>query len=73
LGEEIAALAEAANERDFWDGVSAGYADVQWATGPEVVQDEYPEYAHLGVGDIPAEGPHNEAPPSAAAPARNAA
>jgi predicted transcriptional regulator len=59
MGEQIAAMVEVAEGHDFWDRVSAGYADL--AQGVEVVvHDDYPEYAHLRVGRIAAEGEHNE-------------
>ncbi|MDG4823555.1 hypothetical protein O7635_17010 [Asanoa sp. WMMD1127] len=50
MGEEIEVLLEIAEEHEFWEKVSAGYAN-GYAGGND---DEYPEYAHLGpVGPIP--------------------
>jgi hypothetical protein len=65
MGEEIAAMVAVAEEREFWDEVSARYADIQAAGMDVVVHDDYPEYAHLRVGDVPAEGEHNDATPAA--------
>jgi hypothetical protein len=69
LGDQLDALLDEAEDRAYWDDVSAGYA----ALPPEldvVVADEYPEYAHHRVGPIPADGEHN-APTSS--PTRGAA
>jgi len=66
MGEQIAAMVEAAEERDFWDRVSSGYAEIQAVGADVVIHDDYREYAHLRVGEIPSEGEHNEeAPPKA--------
>jgi hypothetical protein len=54
MAEEIEALLEAADEREFWVNVQRGYA-----VGDVMIDDDYPEYAHLSVGKIPAEGAHN--------------
>ena len=59
LGEEIAALVDAAEAAAFWDGVTQGYAETYERDLAVVVHDEYPEYAHLRVGPLPAEGEHN--------------
>ncbi len=63
MGEQIAAMVEAAEDQDFWNQVSRGYADIQAVGADVVVHDDYPEYAHLSAGEIPAEGDHNEEPP----------
>jgi hypothetical protein len=60
LGEEIAALVEAAEAAAFWDRVAEGYADMQERGLAVVMHDDYPEYAHLRVGALPAEGEHND-------------
>jgi len=74
MGDQIAAMVEAAEKREFWDRVSSGYADVQTVGGDVVIHDDYPEYAHLRVGEIPAEGDHNvELPTPAKARRRRAA
>ena len=48
MGEEIEVLLDIAEHHEFWEQVSAGYAN-GYAPGPA---DEYAEYAHL-----PALGP----------------
>jgi hypothetical protein len=58
--EEIAAMVAAAEEREFWDEVSTRYADIQAAGTDVVLHDDYPEYAHLRVGDVAAEGKHSD-------------
>jgi hypothetical protein len=60
LGEQIEAMLEAAEATAFWDRVAQGYADASERGLTAVVHDDYPEYAHLRVGPIPAEGEHNE-------------
>jgi hypothetical protein len=62
MGAQIAAMVQAAEEEDFWDGVSAGYAETGRTNLDVVVNDDYPEHAHLRVGDIHAQGAHNEEP-----------
>ena len=50
MGEQIELLLDIAEEREFWEKVSAGYAN-GYAGGND---DEYPEYAHLAaVGPFP--------------------
>jgi len=58
LGEQLDALIDEAEERAYWDDVSAGYAALPRGLDI-VVADEYPEYAEHRVGPIPADGDHN--------------
>jgi hypothetical protein len=64
MGEEIASMVEATEAQEFWNEVTTRYADVQAAGMDVVVHDDYPEYAHLKVGDVPAEGEHNDPAPT---------
>jgi hypothetical protein len=63
LGEQLDALIDEAEERAYWDDVSAGYSALPIGLDI-VVADEYPEYAEHHVGPILADGDHN-APASA--------
>jgi hypothetical protein len=51
---------EAAEAAEFWDEVAKGYAETYERDLAVVVHDEYPEYAHLRIGPLPAEGEHND-------------
>jgi hypothetical protein len=55
----MGALPLLVTQDNVWKAVSAGYADGHPAD-EEPPADEYPEYQHLRVSPIPAEGPHNE-------------
>jgi len=66
MGEQIVVMIEAAEEQEFWVNVSAGYADIAAGGVEIVVHDDYPEYAHLRVEPVAAEGGHNapDTPPT---------